>query len=77
MDPGSGVRVLRERDRPHRARDDARDREGSAFDLRAWHTKALRLGAIGLEQLGAELARFPADDRGAEMLHTMALTRNG
>ena len=29
----------------------------SAFDLKAGHTKALRLGAIGLEQLGAELAR--------------------
>jgi uncharacterized protein (DUF885 family) len=40
-----------------RARDDARGREGSAFDLRAWHTKGLRLGPIGLEQLGAELAR--------------------
>ena len=40
-----------------RARGDARRRDGAAFDLKAWHTKALRLGAIGLEQLGAELAR--------------------
>jgi uncharacterized protein (DUF885 family) len=39
------------------ARDDARDRNGDAFDLKAWHTKALRLGAIGLDQLRAELAR--------------------
>jgi uncharacterized protein (DUF885 family) len=39
------------------AREDARTREGAAFDLKAWHTKALRLGAIGLEQLRAELAR--------------------
>jgi uncharacterized protein (DUF885 family) len=39
------------------ARDDARSREGGAFDLKAWHTKALRLGAIGLDQLRAELAR--------------------
>ncbi|MEO8267284.1 MAG: DUF885 domain-containing protein [Ilumatobacteraceae bacterium] len=40
-----------------RARDNARRRENAAFDLKAWHTKALRLGPIGLEQLGAELAR--------------------
>ena len=39
------------------ARDDARAREGDAFDMKAWHTKALRLGAIGLDQLRAELAR--------------------
>ncbi len=39
------------------ARDDARAREGATFDLKAWHTKALRLGAIGLDQLRAELAR--------------------
>ena len=41
----------------HRARDQARGLDGAAFDLKAWHTKALRLGPIGLEQLGAELAR--------------------
>ncbi len=40
-----------------RAREDARTREGEAFDLRAWHTRALKLGAIGLDQLRAELAR--------------------
>jgi uncharacterized protein (DUF885 family) len=39
------------------ARDEARLRDGGAFDLKAWHTKALRLGAIGLDQLRAELAR--------------------
>ncbi len=39
------------------ARAAARGREGAAFDLRAWHTKALKLGAIGLGQLGTELAR--------------------
>ncbi len=39
------------------ARDDARAREGEAFDLKGWHTRALRLGAIGLDQLRAELAR--------------------
>ncbi|MEP7111946.1 MAG: DUF885 domain-containing protein [Ilumatobacteraceae bacterium] len=39
------------------ARDDARARDGAGFDLRQWHTKALRLGAIGLGQLRAELAR--------------------
>ena len=38
-----------------RARDKARGLDGAAFDLKAWHTKALRLGPIGLEQLGAEL----------------------
>ncbi|MEP7201879.1 MAG: DUF885 domain-containing protein [Ilumatobacteraceae bacterium] len=39
------------------ARDEARARAGDAFDMKAWHTKALRLGAIGLDQLRAELAR--------------------
>jgi uncharacterized protein (DUF885 family) len=39
------------------ARDDARAREGDQFDMKAWHMKALRLGAIGLGQLRAELAR--------------------
>lgn len=39
------------------ARDEARRREGAAFDLRAWHTRALRLGAVGLDQLRTELAR--------------------
>ena len=39
------------------ARADARTRDGDAFDLKAWHTKALRLGPIGLDQLRAELSR--------------------
>ena len=38
------------------AREDGRAREGGDFDLKVWHTKALRLGAIGLDQLRAELA---------------------
>lgn len=39
------------------ARADAMAAAGDAFDLRAWHTKALKLGAIGLDQLRSELAR--------------------
>jgi uncharacterized protein (DUF885 family) len=39
------------------AREDAQRRDGGSFDLRAWHTRALRLGAVGLGQLRAELAR--------------------
>ena len=39
------------------ARADAVTREGAAFDLKAWHTNALRLGAIGLDRLRNELAR--------------------
>jgi len=39
------------------ARDEAKAREGANFDLRAWHTRALRLGAVGLAQLRTELAR--------------------
>jgi uncharacterized protein (DUF885 family) len=39
------------------ARDDARVGKGTEFDLKAWHTKALRLGPIGLDQLRAELTR--------------------
>ncbi len=39
------------------AREDARAAAGASFDLKAWHTKALRLGPIGLDQLRAELAR--------------------
>ncbi len=40
-----------------RARADAEASDGAEFDLKAWHTTALRLGAIGLDQLRAELAR--------------------
>ena len=39
------------------ARDDAKAHDGASFDLRAWHTRALRLGAVGLAQLRVELAR--------------------
>lgn len=39
------------------ARDEAMARDGDAFDLKAWHTRALKLGAIGLGQLRTELAR--------------------
>lgn len=39
------------------ARADAMAAAADAFDLRAWHTKALKLGAIGLDQLRSELAR--------------------
>jgi uncharacterized protein (DUF885 family) len=39
------------------ARADALARERTSFDLKAWHTKALRLGAIGLDQLRSELSR--------------------
>jgi uncharacterized protein (DUF885 family) len=41
-----------------RARDEARRRHGDAFDLKAFHTRGLELGPMGLDQLEAELARF-------------------
>jgi uncharacterized protein (DUF885 family) len=41
-----------------RARDDARRRHGDGFDLRAFHSRGLELGPMGLDQLEAELARF-------------------
>ena len=31
---------------------------GETFDLRAWHMKALSLGALGLDDLATELARL-------------------
>jgi len=37
------------------ARAEARAKGGASFDLRSWHTRALRLGAIGLGQLRTEL----------------------
>lgn len=37
-------------------RDEARAREGEAFDLRAWHTRALALGTVGLDTLRTALA---------------------
>jgi len=39
-------------------RDDARSRAGDAFDLRAFHDRALALGPMGLDQLRDELARL-------------------
>ncbi len=39
------------------ARDDAKRREGGAFDLKRFHTRALGLGPMGLAQLETELAR--------------------
>ena len=39
------------------ARDEAIARDGASFDLTAWHTRALALGAVGLGQLRAELSR--------------------
>ena len=38
------------------ARDDARKRAGSAFDLKDFHARALNLGPMGLDQLRRELA---------------------
>ena len=40
------------------ARDDARSRAGTAFDLQAFHRAALDLGAIGLDPLCEALARL-------------------
>jgi uncharacterized protein (DUF885 family) len=41
-----------------RARDEARRRHGSGFDLESFHTHALELGSMGLDQLEAELAKI-------------------
>ena len=41
-----------------RARDDARRRHGTDFDLEDFHTRALELGSMGLDQLEDELARI-------------------
>ncbi len=40
------------------ARDEAKDRAGDAFRLKDFHTKALSLGAMGLDPLREALARF-------------------
>ncbi|WP_238016347.1 DUF885 domain-containing protein [Dactylosporangium sp. AC04546] len=40
------------------ARDEARARKGSAFDLKAFHRDALNLGSLGLDPLRAALARL-------------------
>ncbi|MEY9967751.1 uncharacterized protein (DUF885 family) [Streptacidiphilus sp. MAP12-16] len=39
-----------------RGREEARRRHGAAFDLKAWHMKALSQGAFGLDDLTAQLA---------------------
>ncbi|GGM11420.1 DUF885 domain-containing protein [Nakamurella endophytica] len=39
-------------------REDARRRHGSAFDLKDFHTRALRLGGMGLDPLAAALGRL-------------------
>ncbi|GAC1338119.1 MAG: DUF885 domain-containing protein [Candidatus Dormibacteria bacterium] len=36
-------------------RDECRQRDGEAFDLKAWHTRALNLGPVGLRQLRQEM----------------------
>jgi uncharacterized protein (DUF885 family) len=40
------------------ARDEARERAGDAFDLKAFHRQALDLGSLGLDPLKAALARL-------------------
>jgi uncharacterized protein (DUF885 family) len=40
------------------ARDAARERHGTDFDLKAFHSYALDLGSMGLGPLRDELARF-------------------
>lgn len=37
------------------ARDDARTRAGNSFNLKDFHTRALKLGGMGLDTLRAEL----------------------
>jgi uncharacterized protein (DUF885 family) len=40
-------------------REAARAAHGADFDLKAWHMAALSMGALGLDDLAAELARLP------------------
>jgi len=40
------------------ARDDARARAGAAFDLKEFHMRALRMGAMGLDTLGRRLTEL-------------------
>ena len=40
------------------ARDEAKVRAGAAYSLRDFHTKALSLGAMGLDPLREALARI-------------------
>ncbi|WP_020671604.1 DUF885 domain-containing protein [Amycolatopsis nigrescens] len=41
------------------AREDVRRRQGAAFDLRDFHTRALKLGGMGLDTLREQLAELP------------------
>jgi uncharacterized protein (DUF885 family) len=43
-----------------RGREEARRRQGPAFDLKGWHAKALALGPLGIDDLAAEFARIAA-----------------
>ncbi len=40
------------------SRADAKARRGGDFDLKAWHSHALNLGSMGLDQFRAEMARY-------------------
>ncbi|MEO6468997.1 MAG: DUF885 domain-containing protein [Acidimicrobiia bacterium] len=40
------------------SRADAQARHGADFDLKAWHSHALNLGSMGLDQFRAEMARY-------------------
>jgi Uncharacterized protein conserved in bacteria len=39
-------------------RSEAQARHGAAFDLKAWHSHALNLGSMGLDQFRAEMTRY-------------------
>ena len=39
-----------------RGREEARRRQGAAFDLKSWHMKALSQGSLGLDDLAGSLA---------------------
>jgi uncharacterized protein (DUF885 family) len=40
------------------AREDARQRQGTSFDLKEFHSQALALGSLGLDPLREALARL-------------------
>ncbi len=40
-------------------REDAKARLGKKFDIKAWHNYALRIGPMGLDMFGREMAIFP------------------
>jgi uncharacterized protein (DUF885 family) len=39
-------------------RDEAKRRPGAAFDLKAWHNRALNIGPMGLAQMKREMTRL-------------------